>query len=86
MVSVSRPLTGRIVAIGVLDDEKQKGAVYFNAPEGVFVEREEGGIKYKPMSEKEMLENFWRGIAEYDAFVSFNGRGFDVPFLWCVQQ
>ena len=38
-------------------------------------------MKLKPMTEKEMLEHFWRGGAEYDTFVSFNGRGFDVPFL-----
>lgn len=75
------PLTGRIVAIGVLDDEKGKGAVYFDANKKVFTEREEGGMKLRPMSEKEMLEHFWRGVAEYETFISFNGRGFDVPFL-----
>lgn len=75
------PLTGRIVAIGVLDDEREKGAVYFDVGETGLADREEAGIKFKPMSEREMLEHFWRGVAEYDAFVSFNGRGFDVPFL-----
>lgn len=75
------PLTGEIVAIGVLDGEKEKGAVYFQSPgdtKGVF---EDGGYKYDPLSEGEMLAKFW-GIAEkYDTFVTFNGRGFDVPFL-----
>src|SRR3989338_5191633 len=75
------PLTGRIVAIGVLDDEKGKGAVYFDTKKGANSEREENGMKLKPMTEKEMLEHFWRGVAEYETFVSFNGRGFDVPFL-----
>ena len=77
------PLTGRIVAIGVLDDERNKGAVYFDAPNArvPISDLEEKGIKYKVLGEKEMLEHFWRGVAEYDAFVSFNGRGFDVPFL-----
>lgn len=75
------PLTGRIVAIGVLDDERDKGAVYFDANEKKVPDREESGMKFKAMGEREMLENFWRGVAEYDAFVSFNGRGFDVPFL-----
>ena len=42
---------------------------------------EENGIKYKPMEEKEMLENFWAGAKEYDEFVTYNGRGFDAPFL-----
>lgn len=75
------PLTGRIVAIGVFDDEKGRGAVYFDADKKVYKEKEENGMKLKPMSEKEMLENFWRGVAEYETFVSFNGRGFDVPYL-----
>ncbi|MHB1118055.1 MAG: ribonuclease H-like domain-containing protein [Minisyncoccota bacterium] len=75
------PLTGEIAAIGVLDCERGKGAVYYQTP-GVSEEvTEESGIKFKPMTEKEMLVHFWKGVAEYDEFVSFNGRGFDVPFL-----
>ena len=75
------PLTGEIVAIGVLDCEKNKGAVYFQSPGEDMKEIEENGIKYKPMSEKEMLESFWNGAKNYEEFVSFNGRAFDVPFL-----
>lgn len=75
------PLTGEIVAIGVLDNEKNKGAVYFQAPGESIPEFEEEGIKFKQMTEKEMLENFWSGAAQYQEFVSFNGRSFDVPFL-----
>ena len=52
------PLTGEIVAIGVLDHEKQKGAVYFQAPGEQIIESEENGIKFKQMTEKEMLESF----------------------------
>ena len=33
------------------------------------------------MPEREMLENFWKGAGKYDEFITFNGRGFDVPFL-----
>lgn len=75
------PLTGEIVAIGVLDCEKNKGVVYFQSPGEDMKEIEENGIKYKPMSEKEMLESFWNGAKNYEEFVSFNGRAFDVPFL-----
>ncbi|HUO50467.1 MAG TPA: ribonuclease H-like domain-containing protein [Candidatus Paceibacterota bacterium] len=74
------PLTGQIVAIGVLDAERGKGAVFYQSKKGE-KEMEEGGIKFKPMSEKEMLEAFWEGAKEYDEFVSFNGRMFDAPFL-----
>lgn len=75
------PLTGFIVAIGVYDTEKEKGAVYFSAPEQDLKEFEEGGIKYESMGEKTMLEQFWKVAAVCTEFVSFNGRGFDAPFL-----
>lgn len=75
------PLTGEIVAIGILDREKNKGVVYYQAPGTDQKESEEGDIKFKPMTEKEMLENFWKGCKEYSDFVTFNGRGFDIPYL-----
>lgn len=75
------PLTGEIVAIGVYDVEKERGAVYFQSLENNISEFEENGIKFKPMSEKEMLERFWKLAESYEEFISFNGRSFDVPFL-----
>ncbi len=75
------PLTGFIVAIGVYDTEREKGAVYFSAPGAKLKASEEDGIKYEPMGEKEMLEQFWKVAAVCNEFVSFNGRGFDAPFL-----
>jgi 3'-5' exonuclease len=75
------PLTGQIVAIGVFDVEKDKGAVYFQAPEAEIIDSEEDNIKFRVLSEKEMLEQFWNLAQKYDEFISFNGRTFDVPFL-----
>lgn len=75
------PLTGEIVAIGMLDYEKDKSAVYFQAPGESFGNFEEGGVVYKQMTEAQMLEAFWRVCEKYDQFVTFNGRGFDAPFL-----
>jgi 3'-5' exonuclease len=79
------PLTGEIVAIGTLDSDADKGAVYFqapgNPPAGGKVDIEENGIKLKSMTEKEMLENFWKICDHYNEFVDFNGQSFDVPFL-----
>lgn len=75
------PLTGFIVAIGVYDTEKGKGAVYFSAPDTAVAASEDAGIKYEAMSEKDMLEKFWKIAAVCTEFVSFNGRGFDAPFL-----
>ncbi len=75
------PLTGEIVAIGILDVEKNKGAVYFQAPGQNIKESEENGIKFKQMTEKEMLEKFWEVTKHYDDFIPFNARGFAAPFL-----
>ncbi len=75
------PLTGQIVAIGVYDIERDKGIVYFQAPDGNITNFDEGNIKYRVLGEKEMLVQFWNLVEKYDEFISFNGRGFDVPFL-----
>lgn len=75
------PLTGEIVAIGILDSEKDKGAVYYQTPGQPDKDLEEEGIRYRQMNELQMLHEFWRIADSYDEFVSFNGRGFDVPYL-----
>jgi len=79
--TVFSPLTSQIVAIGVLDYEKEKGVVYFQDPSGKSEKFEEDNIEFKPATEKEMLEGFWQGAENYNEFISFNGRGFDVPFM-----
>lgn len=75
------PLTGQIVAIGVYDVEKDKGAVYFQDPDKTIENSEDENIKFRVLEEKEMLEQFWNLAEKYDEFISFNGRAFDVPFL-----
>lgn len=75
------PLTGEIVAIGVLDYETGQGGVYFQSPGKETEEFSEDGIKFKSMTEEEMLRRFWEIAVRYDEFVSFNGRTFDAPFL-----
>lgn len=75
------PFLGEIVAISMLDQDDQ-GATYFRADGDDKVgDFEEGGIKYRVGTEKEILERFWEVARNYDAFVTFNGRGFDAPFL-----
>lgn len=75
------PLTGQIVAIGMLDHHKNEGAVYFQAPGEKLTETKEENISFKPMSEEEMLKRFWEAARHYQVFITFNGRAFDVPFL-----
>lgn len=75
------PLTGEIVALGLLDYHKNEGAVYYQAPGQKSEELKEDGILLKQMSEKEMLQKFWELAARYQVFITFNGRAFDMPFL-----
>ena len=75
------PLTGRVVAIGVLDPDKDKGVVYFDTAGKNIEPFEEGNFSFKPTDEAEMLAAFWRGAVNYDEFISFSGRTFDGPFL-----
>ena len=76
------PLTGEIVAIGIYDVDRSAGAVYFQAPDSAEpINFEENGIKYQSMSEKDMLETFWKVAQKYNEFITFNGRGFDAPFM-----
>ena len=76
------PLTGQIVAIGVLIPETAKGAVYYLAPEGKSQKDDDDNVQYIPhATEKELLKSFWDAAAHYDQFITFNGRSFDAPYL-----
>ena len=75
------PLTGEIVAIGLLDYHKDEGAVYYQAPGEKNPETKEDGIAFKQMTEEDMLRKFWELALRYQVFITFNGRAFDVPFL-----
>jgi len=74
------PQTGEIVAIGMLNPDTSKGAVYFQCPDPV-PSFENNGLLYKPGTEKEILEQFWNTVNKYDKFITFNGRTFDCPFI-----
>jgi uncharacterized protein YprB with RNaseH-like and TPR domain len=75
------PLTGEIVAIGMLNPDSLRGVMYFQAPELQIEPFEENGIKFETGTEREILERFWDVIKSYDQFITFNGRTFDCPFI-----
>jgi DNA polymerase elongation subunit (family B) len=75
------PLTGEIVAIGIYDVLADTGGVYYQNPENPNEDIQEGPIRYRAMSEKNILEKFWEITKMAKEMVSFNGRGFDVPFI-----
>ena len=75
------PLTGEIVTIGMLNPETKKGVVFFQDKEKKIEKFEEAGIIFDSGEEKELLQKFWEYIKNFDTVVTFNGRGFDVPYL-----
>ena len=52
------PLTGEIVAIGLLDYHKNEGAVYYQAPGQRNAEVKEDGISFKQMTERICSQSF----------------------------
>lgn len=93
------PVTGEVVAIGLLNPDSGKAVVYFRHGEGGEEkskkqknkkssdtndadDADETNVKYiEVRDEKELLEKFWEDIKHYNQFITFNGRGFDCPFL-----
>ncbi len=75
------PLTGEIVAIGMLNPDSNKGVVYYQSPGVAQEPLEENGIEYVADTEAGILKKFWDVVRYYDQIITFNGRGFDAPFL-----
>lgn len=76
------PLTGFICAIGFYSpDAKEVQGVYFLNPKKQEVINEKGIIYKSFLSEKDILENFWRLMINFGQIITFNGRGFDIPYI-----
>ncbi len=77
------PLTGEIVAIGILNPDTNKGAVYLRTNDQLLITNDklEEGIVIETGDEKQILEKFWEAASHYNYFISFAGRSFDAPFL-----
>ncbi len=75
------PHTAQIIALGMLNPDTDKGRVYFQSPAHNIGTFEEDGIVFQSAPEGEILREFWNTIKSYDKFITFNGRGFDCPFI-----
>ena len=75
------PLTAEIVTIGLLEPDSQKGFVFFQTTGNPLLPFEEDDILYETGTEKEIIRKFWNIIKQYRQFITFNGRGFDCPFI-----
>lgn len=76
------PLTGTIVTIGMTNPQTGRGAALYLAQD-YQEEQILNGIKYIACSdEAEILEQFWNIASKYRRIVTFNGRNFDIPYLY----
>lgn len=77
------PLTAQVVCIAMLNADTARGQVLFIAEDFEPEADEAGPVEFVPcMDEGELLTAFWDVARHYDEVVTFNGRGFDVPFLY----
>jgi 3'-5' exonuclease len=77
------PYTAQIVCIAMLNADTARGQVLFTAEDYEPDTADAGPVEFVPCAdENEMLTAFWDVAGHYDAVVTFNGRGFDVPFLY----
>jgi DNA polymerase elongation subunit (family B) len=77
------PFTAQVVCIAMLNAETQRGQSLFIADD--FQEEPEEGAPVKFVAcadETELLAQFWEAASKFDSIVTFNGRGFDVPFVY----
>ena len=77
------PLTGQVVCIAMANVDSLRGKVLFLAAE------DKGKREAPPSnefvacaSEQELLTQFWEVAVRYESIITFNGRTFDVPFLY----
>jgi DNA polymerase elongation subunit (family B) len=77
------PFTAQVVCLAMLNAETLRGQVLFTAEDHEENAAAGGPVEFVPCAdEAELLTAFWDVARRYDSIVTFNGRGFDVPFLY----
>lgn len=76
--------TGKVVVIGMLNPDSKKAFLLYEDPLKTEIAEskiESFAVSYHGGSEADILKKFWEIIPRYQRFITFNGRGFDCPFL-----
>ena len=77
------PFTSQVVCIAMLNAETLRGQSLFLAEDFEDDASEAGPVEFVPFAdEMELLTAFWDVAKHYDNAVTFNGRGFDIPFIY----
>jgi 3'-5' exonuclease len=76
------PLTGKIIVVAMLNPESGRGRIWYEKNDGRAEESSaDGRFKFVGDGEAAFLAEFWKAMRRFQRFVTFNGRGFDGPFL-----
>jgi len=77
------PFTSQVVCVAMLNAETQHGQVVFTAEDYEKTDEKNATVKFIPCAdETELLTQFWDAAKNFNSVVTFNGRGFDVPFIY----
>jgi DNA polymerase elongation subunit (family B) len=77
------PFTAQVVCVAMLNADSCRGQVLFTAEDAEDGGEVPGSVEFVPCAdETELLTAFWDVAKHYDSIVTFNGRGFDVPFMY----
>jgi len=77
------PFTSQVVCIAMLNAETGRGQSLFIDEDAGDPVDEKTDVKFVPCAdEAELLTQFWEAAKKFDTIVTFNGRGFDVPFVY----
>jgi len=75
------PGTGRVIVIGMWNVDKGTGGVLVEGRSKGWHDGGPQGYRRFDGDEKELLEAFWKTVAGPHRVVTYNGRGFDLPYL-----
>jgi len=76
------PVTAQVVAIGMAEADSERNFVLYQNTQDKEDSIKEKEVEFISFSnEKELLDGFWKKMTDYQQIVTFNGRGFDCPFL-----
>jgi len=77
------PFTAQVVCIAMLNADTLRGKVFYTAEDHEDQLREGEPVEFVPcVDETELLTSFWDVAEHYETIATFNGRGFDVPFIY----
>lgn len=75
------PFTAQVLCIAMVNADSDRGQVLYLADD--YEPEDDREVKFVPYAdESEILHDFWELAKRYDHIITFNGRSFDIPFLY----